>query len=108
MVSTDAPEMGYGVDDRAADVAGLIQELKLDRPVLMGHSMGAETAIGTAAIFPDLVRAVILEDPPWPGRFWGSTPEERADRAAQWGEDIRKQKTLSLRRADRPGAPAAP
>jgi len=92
---TDSPEMGYGVDDRATDVSGLIQALSLDRPVLLGHSMGAETAIGTAALFPDLVRAVILEDPPWPGRFWGSTPEERADRAAQWGEDIRKQKALS-------------
>jgi pimeloyl-ACP methyl ester carboxylesterase len=92
---SDSPEMGYSVDDRAGDVAGLIQALSLDRPVLLGHSMGAETAIGTALLFPDLVRAVILEDPPWPGRFWGSTPEERADRAAQWGEDIRQQKELS-------------
>lgn len=92
---TDAPELGYGVDDRAADVAGLIQALSLGRPVLLGHSMGAETAMGAAALFPNLVRAVIVEDPPWPGRFWGSTPEERADRAAQWGEDIRKQKALS-------------
>ncbi len=92
---SDAPEMGYGVEDRAADVAGVIQSLGLDRPVLIGHSMGAETAIGAAATFPELVRAVILEDPPWPGRFWGSTPEERSDRAAQWGADIRKQKALS-------------
>jgi N-formylmaleamate deformylase len=92
---SDAPELGYGVDDRAADVVGLIQTLKLDRPVLIGHSMGGETAMGVAALFPDQVRAVILEDPQWPGRFWGSTPEERADRAAQWGEDIRKQKELS-------------
>jgi len=93
---TDALELGYGVDDRAADVAGLIQALHLNRPLLLGHSMGAETAMGTAALFPDLVRAVIVEDPPWPGRFWGSTPEERADRAAQWGEEIRKQKALSI------------
>jgi N-formylmaleamate deformylase len=92
---TDALELGYGVDDRAADVAGLIQELHLERPVLLGHSMGAETAMGAAALFPESIRAVIVEDPPWPGRFWGSTPEERADRAARWGEDIRKQKALS-------------
>jgi pimeloyl-ACP methyl ester carboxylesterase len=92
---SDAPEMGYGVDDRTADVLGLIQELKLDRPVLLGHSMGGETAMGVAALYPEAVRAVMLEDPPWPGRFWGSTPEERSDRAAQWGEDIRKQKELS-------------
>lgn len=92
---SDAPEMGYGVDDRTADVVGLIEALKLNRPVLLGHSMGAETAMGVAALFPDLLRGVILEDPPWPGRFWGSTPEERSDRAAQWGADIRKQKALS-------------
>ncbi len=92
---SDAPEMGYGVDDRAADVAELIEALKIERPVLIGHSMGAETAIGVAAIYPQLVRGVVLEDPPWPGRFWGSTPEERSDRAQQWGEDIRKQKALS-------------
>jgi pimeloyl-ACP methyl ester carboxylesterase len=93
---SDAPEMGYGVDDRSADVAGLIQVLNLDRPVIIGHSMGAETAIGIASTYPDLIRAVILEDPPWPGRFWGSTPEERSDRAAQWGEDIRKQKNVGV------------
>lgn len=92
---SDAPEMGYGVEDRAADVAGLIQYLNLDRPVLIGHSMGAETAIGTAATYPDLVKAVVLIDPPWPGRFWGSTPEERTARAAQWSADILKQKELS-------------
>src|SRR5512146_1408154 len=92
---SDAPEIGYGVDDRAADVADLIRDLNLDRPVLIGHAMGAETAIGTASIYPDLVRAVVLEDPPWPGRFWGSTPEERADRARQWSADILRQKGLS-------------
>jgi pimeloyl-ACP methyl ester carboxylesterase len=92
---SDAPETGYGVDDRAADVAGLIQALGLERPILLGHSMGAETAIGTAANYPDLVRAAILEDPPWPGRFWGSTPEERANRVSQWQTDIRAQKAMS-------------
>jgi N-formylmaleamate deformylase len=92
---SDAPELGYGVEDRAGDVAGLIEALKLDRPILIGHSMGAETAVGTAANYPDVVRAVVLEDPPWPGRFWGSTPEERAERAAQWSADILKQKSLS-------------
>jgi pimeloyl-ACP methyl ester carboxylesterase len=85
---SDAPETGYGVDDRAADVAGLIDQLNLDRPVLFGHSMGAETAIGTAALFPEKIRGVILEDPPWPGRFWGSTPEEKAERVALMRDEI--------------------
>ena len=93
---SDAPENGYGVEDRAADVAGLIQALAIERPVLLGHSMGAETAIGTAALFPQLLRGVILEDPPWPGRFWGSTLEERAERAAQWREDLLQQKSWTI------------
>ncbi len=93
---SDAPETGYSVDDRAADVAGLIDALKLDRPALFGHSMGAETAIGAAALFPEKIRGVILEDPPWPGRFWGSTPEEKAERMAMMRAEIEqnRQKTL--------------
>ena len=92
---SNAPETGYGVEERAADVAGLIEALKLSRPVLVGHSMGAETAVAVTALYPDLVRAAVLEDPPWPGRFWGSTPEERAERAAQWREEIMAQKDRS-------------
>ena len=93
---SDAPELGYGEEDRAADVAGLIRALRLDRPVLLGHSMGAATAISTAALFPDLVRAVILEDPPWPGRSYGSTAEEREARAQQWREDIDRMQRKSI------------
>jgi N-formylmaleamate deformylase len=85
---SEAPESGYGIEDRAGDIAGIIQSLELDRPVLVGYSLGAETAIGTAAIYPNLVRAVVLEDPPWPGRFYGSTPEERTERAAKWREEV--------------------
>ncbi|HZR40314.1 MAG TPA: alpha/beta hydrolase, partial [Ktedonobacteraceae bacterium] len=54
----------------AADVAALIQELDLQSPRLIGHSMGAATAARVAADYPTLVHSVILEDPPirdaWP------------------------------------------
>jgi N-formylmaleamate deformylase len=92
---SEAPEKGYGIEDRASDIAGLINALELDHPVLVGYSLGAETAIGTAAIYPNLVRAVVLEDPPWPGRFYGSTPEERAERAAKWREEVVEMKKKS-------------
>jgi pimeloyl-ACP methyl ester carboxylesterase len=36
----------------------------LERPFLFGHSMGALTAVIVAANAPDLVRAIVLEDPP--------------------------------------------
>jgi pimeloyl-ACP methyl ester carboxylesterase len=57
-----APESGYDVDTRAADLAGFVEALKLERPVVGGHSMGASTTLRFAAGYPDMLRAAILED----------------------------------------------
>ncbi|HVM71957.1 MAG TPA: alpha/beta hydrolase [Anaerolineales bacterium] len=54
----------YSSAARLADLAGLIQALRLDRPVVGGHSMGADTSLHLAAGHPELVRAIFLEDPP--------------------------------------------
>ena len=50
-------------DAQADDVAALIRELKLDRPIVMGHSMGASSAAWFGAKHPDMARAIVLEDP---------------------------------------------
>jgi N-formylmaleamate deformylase len=85
---SDKPAMGYAPQDHAADVAGLIRGLGLNRPILIGHSMGAGVAATVAALYPDLVSGVILEDPPWrPGSDEG-TPQEQAARAAEWRQEI--------------------
>eukprot|EP00271_Cylindrocystis_brebissonii_P020945 TRINITY_DN7243_c0_g3_i2.p1 TRINITY_DN7243_c0_g3~~TRINITY_DN7243_c0_g3_i2.p1 ORF type:complete len:308 (-),score=31.45 TRINITY_DN7243_c0_g3_i2:430-1353(-) len=48
------------------DAAEVIRYFSPDRPAyLMGHSMGAATAARVAQRYPELVRAVILEEPPW-------------------------------------------
>jgi pimeloyl-ACP methyl ester carboxylesterase len=61
---SDAPEAGnYTADYHADDVHGLIQGLGLDKPILYGHSMGARTVCRFAAKYPEVPRAVILEDP---------------------------------------------
>jgi pimeloyl-ACP methyl ester carboxylesterase len=69
-----AGKRDYSAGQRVADLAGLIQELKLDRPVVGGHSMGADTSMHLAANYPDLTRGVFLEDPPifLPGEIFGS------------------------------------
>jgi pimeloyl-ACP methyl ester carboxylesterase len=44
------------------DLAGLIMALGLDKPAVMGHSMGGIAALMAAAYHPELISKVILED----------------------------------------------
>jgi pimeloyl-ACP methyl ester carboxylesterase len=60
---TDPPTPSDAQDAQVEDLAGLIKELKLNRPILMGHSMGSASVAAFAAKYPDVPRAVILEDP---------------------------------------------
>ena len=62
---SDGPEYGYSQEMLNQDVAELIRALELAQPVLIGHSNGALTAAQVAANYPALLRAVVLEDPPW-------------------------------------------
>lgn len=63
-----------------SDVLALMRILDLDRPALIGHSMGARTAAGVAAEASERLRCVVLDDPPWrdmstePRREDGSEP----------------------------------
>ena len=59
-----APEQGYGSADHANDLAGVIRALGLKRPAVLGHSMGAASTLALAGLYPDLPRAILLEDPP--------------------------------------------
>ncbi|HVX45845.1 MAG TPA: alpha/beta hydrolase [Mycobacteriales bacterium] len=71
VVTTDArghgesglPEEPFDSTDQAADAASVIEDLGLRDVVVMGHSMGGATAVSLAAARPDLVSALILEDP---------------------------------------------
>jgi len=68
---------GHGLSDRLnkgftfkryiEQVAGLSQMMNLMKPIIMGHSMGADTAANVAVEYPSLPKAIILEDPPWGG-----------------------------------------
>ncbi|WP_338728146.1 alpha/beta hydrolase [Haladaptatus sp. DJG-WS-42] len=58
-----APDTGYTIDDRVADLVGVVEALSLENPILFGHSMGGSTAAWAAARHPTLPRALVLEDP---------------------------------------------
>ena len=51
--------------DMVADLAGLMRGLGLKRAIVGGHSMGAGVAFQLGVRYPELVRALLLEDPPW-------------------------------------------
>lgn len=49
----------------AGDLANVITELQLAPVIAMGHSVGASVVTTLAVDYPELVTALILEDPPW-------------------------------------------
>jgi N-formylmaleamate deformylase len=75
---SDAPESGYALTDYAADAAAVIEALGVERPVVLGHSMGARIAATLGAARPELVGPLIIADPPLsgPGRGDYATPLE--------------------------------
>jgi N-formylmaleamate deformylase len=51
--------------DMPADLAAVMRALKIERAVVGGHSMGAMVVAQLGARFPEMIHALILEDPPW-------------------------------------------
>jgi pimeloyl-ACP methyl ester carboxylesterase len=102
---SDAPERGYGPDEQAADLAGAIAGLGLTRPAVLGHSMGAASALVLAGTRPEAVGALLLEDPP---AWWMDGPdatESDADRR-EWMSGLKRatrDELLAQQRAETPG-----
>jgi pimeloyl-ACP methyl ester carboxylesterase len=71
---SDAPEAGeMQRSTMGDDLAGVVEALGLQRPAIMGHSMGAMTVMFAAAARPEQFRCAIMEDPP----FWIGDPPQR-------------------------------
>ena len=82
---SDPPTPSDPADVQVEDLAALIRALKLERPILMGHSMGSASVAQFAARYPDVPRAVILEDPALVRPATPATPRDAADRGAAAG-----------------------
>lgn len=80
--ASDKPPSGYSVDLFAADLAALFDELRLERPVVVGHGLGSHVALRLAATRPGLVAGLALVSAaPW---FVG----ERQDAAGGFPDDL--------------------
>ncbi|MCB1123650.1 MAG: alpha/beta hydrolase [Verrucomicrobiae bacterium] len=60
---TDPPSKDEPVDVQVEDLAALIKELGLKKPILMGHSMGSSSVAWFSARYPAVPKAAILVDP---------------------------------------------
>lgn len=107
---TDRPESGYGFDDLTADAAYAMDELGLERPVVLGHSWGAAVALALAAGHRDRIaglghldgplqsfsklmtwdQASVLMQPPLRryADFSEAVAEQRGYLEAGWGDDL--------------------
>jgi pimeloyl-ACP methyl ester carboxylesterase len=60
--ASDAPEQRYSIEQFVDDLAWLVYTLGLDKPIVVGHSMGGVVAVGLGAGHPELVSGVVAVD----------------------------------------------
>lgn len=78
---------GVGGSERlAADVAAVVAHLGLERPSLLGHSIGARTTAEFASVAPGVASRLVLVDPPWRGsdETNGEFPASQRDPIRAW------------------------
>ncbi len=100
---SEKPEGPYSLDAHVEDLVGLIKVLGIDKPILVGHSMGCSTVASTGAAYPDLPAAIIMEDPVFPDALEYLTEDILPDWKAMVEADkaMGKQKLMKMARTVR-------
>ena len=101
--------VGHPGDVMVDDAVALLEQL--DRPVLIGHSLGGAVGLAAAVRRPELVRALVLEDP---APLGPDEPQRSATRGAEFRAGIEDSRTapdddalLRVRREQHPDWPAS-
>lgn len=89
---------GYTLEHYAADVAGLVEALGLQRPVILGHSMGARIAAAYSVLHGRVHGPLVVADPPLSGPGRGSYPTSRESFETQLAEARRGTSPDEMRR----------
>src|SRR5690349_15151646 len=71
---SDTPPTGYSLAEYAGDVKAVADQLGLQRPTLVGHSMGARIAAAVRVLHRGVAGPVVLADPPLTGPGRGTDP----------------------------------
>ena len=100
--------------DQAADLAAMLGAMGVQKAIVAGHSMGAQIAASLGARFPELTRALVLEDPPWFLPPPGAQPQPRGSMEnsplGQWMTSLKDQtleQIMAQCRLDHPTWPDA-
>ena len=59
---SDKPSAGYSLQHHIQDIVGVLDDLKQERIILMGHSLGAFISLSFAANYPERTEKIILMD----------------------------------------------
>ncbi|MGC7103084.1 alpha/beta fold hydrolase [Amycolatopsis lurida] len=70
-----APGFRFTAEDALADLAALLDHLELDRPVLVGHSLGGNLSQALVRRVPERARALVVI-----GSTWNAGPLTKAER----------------------------
>ncbi len=57
---TDISPTGYTTRDMAEDLLGILDALKIERAILVGHSLGADISLHIALLYPERVEKIVL------------------------------------------------
>ncbi len=81
--------------DQVEDLAAALRASGIGPAIVGGHSMGAGMAAGLAVRYPEMVRALLLEDPPWwleqPGQQRPTRIFDENSPIADWLRDLQAQ-----------------
>lgn len=81
---SDKPAAGYGNDSVAAVIVRAMDAQRIDRAVLVGHSMGGAVALTVTLRAPERVRALVLVDPAVSASAWEVTPPSDSSSSTDW------------------------
>lgn len=96
--NTNPARAGYSAVVDAEDLAAFIGTLHLGRVVVIGHSYGALAALFLAAKHPELVRALVLAEPPAISLL-AHLPGDKTKTGMAMFDDIERRMVMPMRQA---------